>query len=373
MRVPMLDLAAVHRPYREELRAALDAVLASERYVLGPEVERFEAEAARALGAPYALGVSSGTDALLCALMALDIAPGDEVITSGFSFVAAAEVIARLGAIPRFIDLQPGSFNLDPEGVARAITPRTRAIVAVHLYGEPADLPALCAVAEQHGIPLVEDAAQAFGAALGAEAPRRVGTWGRAGCFSFFPSKPLGGLGDGGMIVTADRELFERCRRLRVHGATAKHAHAELGGNFRLDALQAAALRTKLRHFEGMHAERQRLAARYLRELAGLAGAVLPTPRQGTASAWALFTLRLDDRDRVAADLARAGVESAVHYPEPLHRQPAFRALARAADPLPEAERAARQVLSIPLFPGMNDAQQDAVIEALFAAITARG
>jgi dTDP-4-amino-4,6-dideoxygalactose transaminase len=368
-RVPLLDLAAQHAPIADELRAAALRVLGSGRYVLGPELEAFEQAVADYLGVRHAVGVSSGTDALSCALMALDILPGDEVITSSFSFIAAAECIARLGAVPRLVDILPETFNIDPAAAERAIGSRTRAIVAVHLFGQPADLRSLEQLCLRHGLALVEDAAQAFGSELH---DRKAGSWGNLGCFSFFPSKPLGGFGDGGMIVTSDAALARRCRGLRVHGSSSKYAHDEIGGNFRLDELQAALLRVKLPWVDRWARERERHARAYLSALGALPGVRLPGVIPGARSVWSSFTVRClgqpepapaSARDAVARLLAAGGIETAVHYPRSLQHQPALQ-VAR-ADPTPASDSAAAQVLSLPVFPTLTEAQRQRVIGAL--------
>lgn len=370
----MLDLEREHAELAEPLRLAYERVVASGRFILGEEVERFEAEAARWLGTRFAIGVSSGTDALLCALTALGVGAGDEVITSAFSFVATGEAIVRTGARPRFVDVDPTTLNLDLDRVESAIGPRTRAIVPVHLYGEPVPMDELAVLAERRGVAVVEDAAQAFGAV---DRGARVGTRGRAGCFSFFPSKPLGALGDGGLIATSDAALAERCRALRSHGRSADRAQFEtVGGNFRLDALQAAFLRVKLPHVEVLRERRAHHVRAYTEAFRSLDGIRVPfgVDREGrigssTRSAWALYTLRVPARrrDELVTFLADRGIDTAVHYRVPLHRQPALAAARVGTEQLPHAEAAAREVISLPLFPSLTRTERMRVIDAVRA------
>lgn len=345
-----------------ELGAAFTRVLASRQFILGAEVGAFESELARYLGSPHAIGVSSGTDALVCALLSLDIGPGDEVLTTPFTFIATAEAIARVGARPVFADIDPVTLNLDPARVVR--TPNTRAVIPVHLFGHPAELAPL-------ELPIIEDAAQAIGARAGG---RRVGTLGRLGCFSFFPTKPLGALGDGGAVVTAEAALAERIRRLRQHGSAEKHLYVELGGNFRLDALQAAFLRVKLPCLDGWLEQRRAVALAYSRELAGIDELALPPTREGTEPAWAHYVVRVQDgrRDALARHLDARGIATAVYYPRPLHLQPLFAKLGYARGDFPHAERAADEVLALPLFPGLTAEQRGRVVDAVrgFFAIT---
>lgn len=340
-----------------ELGAAFTRVLASRQFILGAEVGAFESELAHYLDTAFAVGVSSGTDALVCALLALDIGPGDEVVTTPFTFIATAEAIARVGARPVFADIDPVTLNLDPARLVR--TPRTRAVIPVHLFGHPAELASL-----DLDLPVIEDAAQAIGARAGG---RRVGTLGRLGCFSFFPTKPLGALGDGGAVVTADAALAERIRRLRQHGSAEKHLYVELGGNFRLDALQAAFLRAKLPRLDGWLEERRAAAAAYSQELAGLDELALPVTRAGTEPAWAHYVVRVRDgrRDALARHLDARGIATAVYYPRPLHLQPVFAKLGYARGDFPRAERAADEVLALPLFPGLTAEQRGRVVDAV--------
>lgn len=362
-----IDLFAIDHQQTElqsELETACARVLASGRFILGPEVEAFERELADFVGVEHAIGVSSGTDALVCALGALECGPGSEVVLPAFSFFATAGAVRRVGATPRLADIELDSLGLDPAAAEAALGPLTRALLPVQLYGHPGRLAELSQLAEARSLALVEDAAQAFGASLHG---RRVGSWGTLGCFSFFPTKPLGGFGDGGMVVTQRADLAARCRRLRGHGASGKHEHQEVGGNYRLDALQAALLRVKLSQVERWRALRAAVARRYRKALADLDGLVLPgEPEQGE-SAHALFTLRVLDRrrDALAAHLAEQGVSSAVYYPRPLHEQPALADLGYRRGQFPNAELASQQVLSLPMSAGLSSADVDRVVEAI--------
>ena len=370
--LPVFDPAPETEAHWDALNAAFQRVLRAGRFIGGPEVEAFEAEAAAFLGAPHAVGVNSGTDALVLALRALGVGPGDEVVTTPFSFFATAEAISAVGAAPVFADVDPRTFNLDPDAAGAAVTERTRAVLPVHLYGAPADLGRLSALCERRGLVLIEDCAQSFGARH-AGAGAMTGTRGAAGAFSFFPTKTLGAYGDAGLLVTADAAVAERARALRAHGARRKYYHEELGYNSRLDALQAALLRVKLPHVEAANAARRRAAARYDRLLAGADGLVTPAPVPGHV--YHQYTVRIPDgrRDAVQAALRARGVETAVHYPVPLHRLPMY---APAGARCPVAERLAGEVLSLPLWPALDDATADRVARALrsvVAPLTAGG
>lgn len=364
MRVPMVDLAAQHAALRSELMSALARVYDSQRFILGDEVAAFEEQAAAFLGASFAVGVSSGTDALTCALLAAGITRGDEVLTTPFSFFATAEAILRVGATPRFVDIRLDTLNLDPTRLIGSASARTRAIVPVHLYGQPVEMDRVMDAAKAIGAIVVEDAAQAFAATYQGQG---AGTWGLAGCFSFFPSKVLGALGDAGMIVTDDPEFAARCRAVRTHGAFSKHLHDVVGGNFRLDAMQAAVLAVKLRHLHDWVTRRKMHAEAYDAALSGIPGIVPPCTAPGASRAHSLYTVRVLEgrRDRLAAHLAARGIQTAVHYPRPLHMQPALSRLGSALHDLPNSERAADEVLSLPLYPELTTAQRDHVAEAI--------
>lgn len=363
MAVPLLDLKAQHATIAETVNAAIARVVASQGFILGPELTALESEIACYCGARHGIGVSSGSDALLVSLMALDIGPGDEVITTPFTFFATAGAVARLGAIPVFVDIDPETFNIDPAAIAVAITPRTRAIIPVHLFGQCADMTAILAAAGD--IPVIEDAAQAIGASHDG---KPAGSLGRIGCFSFFPSKNLGAFGDGGMVVTSDDDLAERLRLLRAHGARPKYIHAMIGGNFRLDALQAAIVRAKLPHLEHWTAARRRNAEIYRERLAGLQGLTLPKVRF-ERHVYNQFIIRLDERERVRTILTEHGIGNEIYYPKPLHLQECFADLGYVSGDLPVAERAAAEVLALPIYPELSEAQIDEVVSALEKAL----
>jgi dTDP-4-amino-4,6-dideoxygalactose transaminase/acetyltransferase-like isoleucine patch superfamily enzyme len=368
--IPLLDLQMHHAPLLPAIRAAIDRVLVSGRYILGEEVESFERECAQYVGVRHAIGVSSGTDGLLLAMMGLGIGPGDEVITTAFSFFATAGSIARLGARPVFVDVERETLLLDPARVEAAITPRTRAIVPVHLYGRPCDFDALDAIAKRHGISTIEDAAQAFGATT----PRgRVGSLGRAAAFSFFPSKNVGALGDGGLVTTNDDALAERMRKLRHHGMSPKYVHQVIGGNFRLDALQAAVLRVKLPYADAWADGRRRVARLYNELFAeeGLPRALLATPEIVPGHVFHQYVVRTPFRDALRARLAERGIATEVYYPLGLHLQPAFASLGYRAGDMPETERACREVLALPIQPELGEARVRRIVREVARALRA--
>jgi dTDP-4-amino-4,6-dideoxygalactose transaminase len=360
--VPLLDLHAQFASVESEVRAAIDRVLASQHFILGTEVAAFEEEVARWLSVEHAVGVSSGTDALLAALMALNVGRGDEVVTTPFSFFATAGVIARLGATPVFADIDPATFNMDAAAAIDRITDRTRAIIPVHLFGRLAEMEPLLRVAKDRSIAIVEDAAQAIGTrdAHG----RSAGTFGDFGCFSFFPSKNLGCAGDGGLVTTGDADLAERLRVLRMHGSKPKYYHAMVGGNFRLDAVQAAILRAKLPHLESWNTARRRNADRY-RTLFTQANVnnVVGLPADDVGHCYNQFVLRVPERDALRGFLKDHGVGSEIYYPLPLHLQECFVDLGYRAGQLPHAEAAAREVLALPIYPELTDLQQERVVD----------
>jgi dTDP-4-amino-4,6-dideoxygalactose transaminase len=363
MKVPLLDLQAQYATIRNEVRAAIDRVCESQHFILGPEVSHLEAEIAAQCGAKFAIGVSSGTDALLAALMAVGIGPGDEVVTSAYSFFATAGTIARLGARPVFVDIDRTSFNLDTNMLAARMTPRTKAIMPVHLFGRCCEMDAIGAVANAHGVAVIEDAAQAIGALD--ERGRIAGTIGTAGCLSFFPSKNLGAFGDGGMILSNDAELAERMKVLRVHGSKPKYNHQLVGGNFRLDALQAAVLRVKLKFLPGWTKGRRDNADRYRMLLAkyGVEGIAVPEDRPGHI--YNQFVIRCTQRDGLQRFLRERGVGTEVYYPVPLHLQACFAELGYAEGDLPEAEAAARESLALPIYPELTEDSQRYVVEQI--------
>lgn len=361
-----LDLKAQFALIRDEVMAAVTRVMESQHFILGPEVARFEEEIAAKLGTAHAVGCASGTDALILALLAAGIGPGDEVITTPFSFVATAGSVAYVGAKPVFVDIDPVSFNIDSRQIEAAITPKTRAILPVHLFGLPADLDPILAIARANKLFVIEDAAQAIGARYRG---RSVGTLGDFGCFSFFPSKNLGAAGDGGLVTTNDSAMAERLRMLRVHGSKQKYLHEILGTNSRLDALQAAVLHVKLGHLDRWEGGRADRAERYRRlsEAKGLTPFLRPPqiPPDGFHHVYNQFTVRAQRRDDLKAFLRNRGIPSEIYYPQCLHLQDAFRYLGYGHGDLPAAESASREVLSLPVFPELTDAQQDVVVESI--------
>jgi dTDP-4-amino-4,6-dideoxygalactose transaminase len=371
-KVPLLDLRAQYEPLRAEVLAAVTRVCDSQQFILGAEVAAFEHEMARLVGVEHAVAVSSGTDALLVALMALGIGPGDEVVTSTYSFFATAGAIARLGARPVLVDIEPVTFNLDPALLPGALTPRTRAIVPVHLFGLSADLDPILEVASRAGVPVVEDAAQAIGATYRS---RPVGGFGAFGCFSFFPSKNLGAFGDGGLVTTGDADLAARVRRLRNHGMEPKYVHQVVGGNFRMDALQAAVLRVKAPHLQAWTEARRVNAARYVRlfEEAGLAGRVaLPVEPVGRRHVFHQYVVRVPGRDALKRHLDDHGIGNEIYYPVPFHRQPCFEGLGYRPGDFPHADRAAAGSLALPIYGELSLDHQRAVVDAVAAFLRDR-
>lgn len=390
--VPFVDLAREYEEVRPELEAALCDVAASGRYVLGPVVERFEAAVAERLGVTHAVGVASGTDALRLALEAAGVGAGDEVVTSPFTFLSTASAILETGARPVFADIRRDTFNLDPGAVAAAVTPRTSAIVPVHLFGQMAEIETLRSVAERHGLALIEDAAQAFGARrrvprppaedertesgslrasgaalVRAEVELAAGAVGGAGCFSFYPTKNLGALGDGGLAVTDDEAIARRLRRDRNHGrdGSGRLGSGGIGHNSRLDAIQAAALEVKLARLESWNARRRRHAAAYDDGLRGVPGIRTPPVAPGNRHVYHQYVVRCGSRSEARARLEAASVEYAIHYPVPLHRMEPLVALGYREGDFPEAERAATEVLSLPVFPGLRPDERERVVAAL--------
>lgn len=362
---PFLDLRAQFESIRSEVLSAVEHTFESQGFILGPEVAQLESEIAQLTGCKFAIGCASGSDALLLSLMALGIGSGDEVITTPFTFGATAGSIARTGARPVFVDIDPKSYNLDPEQIERAITPRTRAIMPVHLFGWPAEMDAIRAIAARHRLALVEDAAQAIGSSYHRQP---VGSLGEIGCFSFFPSKNLGGAGDGGMITTNDSSLADRLRVLRVHGARNKYSYERIGMNSRLDALQAAVLRVKLRHLSQWSEQRRQNAERYAQMIAsrGLDRAVtLPSAGANGTHVYNQFVIRVSSRDALRRHLRSAGIPTEIYYPFPLHLEQAFAYLGYGPNDFPQSERACVEVLALPIYPELTEPQQMLVVEAI--------
>jgi dTDP-4-amino-4,6-dideoxygalactose transaminase len=361
--IPMLDLQAQYRTLADELHTAVQQTMAAGQYILGPQVKQLEARIAEYLGVNHAVGVNSGTDALYLALRALEIGSGDEVITTPFTFIATTEAIGAVGATPVFVDIDPVTFNMDMAQVEEKITRATRAILPVHLYGQPCDMEPLMAIARRYDLRVIEDCAQAIGAEYFG---RKVGSIGDIGCFSFFPSKNLGCYGDGGMAVTNDPVVAERIEMLRRHGGKKKYHHTELGVNSRLDEMQAAILNVKFPHLDAWNAARREKAHVYNQLLAN-SGLVVPAEADGTTCVYHQYTVRVSDRDRVQSVLKSAGVASMIYYPIPLHLQEVHRNLGYGFGSFPQAERAAAEVLSLPIYPELTVDQQKTVQSALLA------
>lgn len=366
--VPFLDVEGLHATIRSELDVAWQRVLAGGQFIMGAELAAFEEEFARYCEAQHCIGVGNGLDALTLILRALDIGPGDEVIVPSMTFIATWLAVSEAGAVPVPVEPVEGGFNIDPRGVEARITPRTRAIMPVHLYGQPADMTALAEIARRHGLALIEDAAQAHGARHGG---RRVGSMGTAAGFSFYPGKNLGALGDGGAVVTSDRALAERVRRLRNYGSSRKYVHEEQGVNSRLDELQAALLRVKLRHLDEWNAARRGAVARYRSALSG-SSVIVPADAPSAESVWHLFVARSSKRDALQAHLASHGVQSVIHYPVPPHLQGAYRQCGWAQGSLPRTERLSAEVLSLPMGPTLATAQIEAVAAAVLSFVDDR-
>jgi dTDP-4-amino-4,6-dideoxygalactose transaminase len=362
---PFLDLKAQYAQIRDEVETAVTRVLESQQFILGPEVSALEQELVAALNAHFAIGCASGSDALLLALMALEIGPGDEVVTPPFTFVATAGSIARLGATPVFVDIDPDTFNLDPAKLAATITSRTRAIMPVHLFGLSADMDPILKIADTHGIPVIEDAAQTI---LARYRNQMIGTIGKMGCFSFFPSKNLGGYGDGGLITTNDSALAAKLKLLRAHGSRTKYDYDIIGVNSRLDALQAAVLRVKLRHLDSWTEQRRLHAADYnqLFKERGLTSHVhTPSSPPQCHHVYNQYTIRVERRDELKHFLADRGIPSEIYYPSPLHLQPAFTCLGHKRGDFPVSEQVCNQVLSLPVYPELSHSQQALVVQAI--------
>lgn len=368
MRVPFVDLVAQYRPIREEILAAIGGVLDRMDLVLGPNVRAFEEELAAYCGTRDAVGVNSGTDALYLALRACGVGPGDEVITAANSFIATVEAIALLGATPVLVDVDPETYTLDPARLEEAITPKTRAVVPVHLYGQMADLAAIEKIARRHGLAIIEDACQAHGAE---DRGWRAGSVGDAAAFSFYASKNLGGYGDAGAITTNSPEIAWRARMLRDHGSSRKYQHEEMGVNSRLDEIQAAVLRVKLRYLDEWNERRRGHADAYMRALAGL-DVVRPSVRVGASHVYHLFVIQMDERDQVREQLTIRGIATGIHYPIPIHQQVASRGIMAATAQFPVTDFQAGRILSLPMFPELTGEQIAYVVEGLGDALAGR-
>lgn len=363
--VPLLDLKPQYDSLQEELNEAVLRVVRSQHFILGPEVEAMEREIADYCGAKYCVGVSSGSDALLLSLMALGVGPGDEVLVPAFTFFATAGSVTRLGATPVFVDVEPDTFNLAVDEIEKKITPRTKAVIPVHLFGQCAEMDPILQIAARHNLYVVEDAAQAIGAEYEG---RRAGSMGIAGCFSFFPSKNLGAFGDAGAITTNDDALYEKMLTLRVHGGKQKYYHSMIGGNFRIDALQAAVLRVKLPHLDKWTTGRQQNALYYNQAFAkaALTADYLQTPRVvQSRHIFNQYTISVPDRDALRSSLLSRGIGCEIYYPVPLHRQECFADQAERSGSLPVSEQASASVLSLPIFPELTNEQLQTVVDAI--------
>ena len=366
MSLPFIDLKAQYAALKTTIDARIQRVLDHGQYIMGPEVQELETALAAYAGTRHCITVASGTEALLIALMTLDLQPGDEVITTPFTFAATAETIVLLGGVPVFVDIEPDSCNLDAALIEAAITPRTKAIMPVSLYGQVCDMDAINAIAARHGgIPVIEDAAQSFGASYKGRRSCGLSTWGAT---SFFPSKPLGCYGDGGALFTDDDALAQAAREIRVHGQSQRYTHTRVGVGGRMDTLQCAVVLGKLERFDWEIAQRLAIGERY-QQLIGELPLQRLAVREDRDCVWAQFTVQVDEREAVVQALKQAGIPTAIHYPKPLHRQPAYEQRCRIATPLTHAEAAARRVMSLPMSADLTEAQQDEVVAALRAAL----
>lgn len=365
--IPQVDLAAQYAAIGEEVRAAVERVLASQQFILGPEGIALEAEIAQLSGVAHGVGVASGTDALILALRACGVGAGDEVILPPFTFVATASAISAIGAKPVFADIRPDTYNIDPFDIARRVTPKTKAIIAVHLYGLSADMDPIMNFAREKNLPVIEDNAQAIGATYKG---RRTGSMGDVTCLSFYPTKNLGAYGDAGMMVTNSGEMASRLRTLRNHGQTAKYVSSEAGWNSRLDEIQAAILRVKLRHLSEWQRRRQENAAAYSKLLLGIPGVAPPLVPENYEHVFHQYTIRVEQRDELQKVLASRNIGSAVYYPVPLHLQPLYAQLGHKPGDFPHAERAAKEVLSLPMYPELRSEQIARVAETVAAFVT---
>jgi dTDP-4-amino-4,6-dideoxygalactose transaminase len=359
-KVPIVNLVKQYESLKEEIDEAISGVLKSGQFILGEEVQKFEEELARYTGAQHAIGVSNGTDALVLSLKSIGLGHGDEVITPAFSFFATVEAIAILGGKPVFVDIDPENFNINVEMIEDKITERTKAILPVHMYGNPVDMEPLMNIAKKHNLKVIEDNAQSLGARIG---DRMVGTFGEMGIISFFPTKNLGAFGDGGAILSNEGNLAEEAELLRVHGAKKKYFHERIGFNHRLDTLQAAVLRVKLPHLENWNKKRQAIGEIYSEQLKGYVS--IPTRQKGKSHIYHQYTIRTQRRDELKEFLHEKGVGSIIHYPKPLHFQPAFSYLSHKEGDFPESEKASHEVLSLPIYPELTDQEIEHVIQSV--------
>ncbi len=366
MNVPLLDLKAQYATIRDEIKPVIDDVLESQRFILGPQVEGLEQEIAAYCQANFAIGVSSGTDALLISLMSGEVGYGDEVITTPYTFFATAGSISRVGATPVFVDIEADTYNINPALIEEKMTTKTKAIIPVHLYGQCADMKPIVEIAKQHNLLVIEDAAQAIGSVYGGDdSPRKAGSMGNFGCFSFFPSKNLGAFGDGGLVTTQDEAMAARVRNLRTHGGKDKYRNAMIGMNGRLDALQAAILRVKLRHLEQWSEARRSHAEYYNQAFESLEAVKTPVVKPGNVHIYNQYIIRVSRRDELQNYLKEQQIGNAIYYPIPLHLQECYAHLGGKIGDFPEAEQAANETISIPVYPELKQEQQDYVIERI--------
>lgn len=367
--IPLMDAKAQYNAIKDEIRPALDEVLESGNYIMGPAVHRLEQAVAKYCDVKHAIGVANGTDALLLTLDALGIGPGDEVITTPFTFFATAEAVSQLGGTPVFIDIEPDTYNMDVSKIEAAITDKTKAIIPVHIFGHPVHMDPLMEIAEKYGLHVIEDACQAMGSEY---REKRAGSIGTAGCFSFFPTKNLGGFGDGGMVITNDDELARKIRILRVHGSSPKYYHSMIGYNSRLDSLQAAMIEVKLPYLDGWNASRREKAEIYRQGLQGLP-LQLPAETDNAYAIYHLYIIQTDKRAELMEYLSEHGISSGIYYPVPLHLQEVYRGLGYEEGCMPEAEKAADGTMALPLYPEMSGEDQQYVIEIVRRFYAERG
>lgn len=361
MKINFIDLKAQYREYQAEIDSEVLDVFASAQFIGGDKLNKLESSLATYTGAEYAIGCSSGTDALLLSLMALDIGPGDEVVTTPFTFIATAEVIAFLGAKSVFVDIEEDTYNIDPKKIEEVITDRTKAIIPVALYGQCANMDAINDIAKKHSLPVIEDACQSFGATYNGKKSCNLST---IGCTSFFPSKPLGAYGDGGAIFTNDEEIATKIRMLLNHGQNERYKHKFIGINGRLDAVQAAILNVKLKHFDKEVQARDEIGLRY-NDLLEDAGVITPSIKEGNTSVFAQYSIRVENREAMVAKLSAQEIPTAVHYPVPLHLQEAFASLGYSEGDFPISEKVATQIMSLPMSPYLTEVQQDFIVQAI--------
>lgn len=364
MKVPMLDLTEQYQNLKAEIMPALDEVMSNAHFILGDNVKKLEKDVAEYSNAKYGIGVANGSDALNIALLACGIKPGDEVIVPSFTFFATAGAVARIGAVPVFVDIDPKTFNIDPAMIEKAITPKTKAVIPVHLYGQMADMDRIKEIADKHNLFIIEDAAQAIGSTYKG---KKVGELGTSACYSFFPTKNLGAYGDAGMIITSDDEIGEKIRVLRVHGSKPKYYHHVLGYNSRLDEMQAAILNVKFLHLNDWSEKRREKAQTYTKLIKELIGEQIVTPYEEEFNhhVFHQYTIRVQKRDELQAYLKEQGVETMVYYPKPLHLQPVFAELGYREGDLPETEKATQEAISLPMFPELKTEQQQYVVEKI--------